>query len=117
MRDIGQTRIIRALFYSTSGLREAWKTQTAFRQEVCLLLLAVILIFFVGDTATEKILLLSSLLLVLMVELLNSGLETAIDRISLERHELSKRAKDFGSAAVFVSLINAAATWSLIIFW
>ena len=116
MKKIGQIRIINAAIYSFSGLREAWLTQTAFRQEIYLSIFAVPLVFFVGNTAIEKILLLSSLFLILIVELINSALETAIDRIGLEHHHLSKRAKDLGSAAVFISLMNAAMVWMLIIF-
>lgn len=116
MKKTQPTRIINATIYSFSGLCEAWATQAAFRQEIYLSILAILFVFFVGYTTTEKVLLLSSLFFILVVELINSAIETTIDRISLEHNHLSKRAKDLGSAAVFISLINAAMVWMVISF-
>lgn len=104
-----------ALRVSLAGLAAAWRHEVAFRMELlgCIVLLP--LSFWVGRTAAERALLVGSLLLVLLVELLNSALEATLDRISLEDHPLIGRAKDISSAAVFVALVNAAATWLLIL--
>ncbi len=111
----GWRRLVNAAGYSWSGLKAAWRNEEAFRQEalLCALLLPVALWF--GDSALERALLIGSLLLVVIVELLNSGIEAAVDRIGQERHELSGRAKDIGSAAVLVALLNAALIWLLIL--
>ena len=112
----GLKRLINAARYSLAGLAEATKNEDAFRQE---LLLASVLVpagVWIGPTATGKALLVGSVLLVLVVELLNSAVEATVDRISLDDHRLAKRAKDIGSAAVMLSLVNAAATWLLVLF-
>lgn len=112
----GLTRIWNAFNYSLAGLRAAYRLEDAFRQEV---LLAVVLIpaaLLSGRSGHEKALLIACVLLVLIVELLNSAVEAVVDRVSLERHELAKRAKDIGSAAVLLTLLNLAAVWALVFF-
>jgi diacylglycerol kinase (ATP) len=108
------TRLIKAFGYSFQGLKAGW-LQPAFRCEVIACIIMVPAALLVTDIAVERALLIGSLLLVLIVELLNSAIETAVDRISLERHELSGRAKDMGSAAVLLSLVNAAVIWLAVI--
>lgn len=112
--NTGLRRILNATSYSVAGLAAAWRSEAAFRQE---LLLAVVLVptgLWLGRTAVERALLVGSCLLVLAVELLNSALEAAVDRIGEEQHPLSGRAKDLGSAAVLVSLVLVLVVWSLI---
>ena len=111
----GLQRIWNAFLYSLDGLAAAFRHEDAFRQEV---LLAVILIptaLLLPASGTGKALMIASVLLVLIVELLNSAVEAAVDRISLENHPLAKRAKDFGSAAVFISLVNVPVAWLLVL--
>jgi diacylglycerol kinase (ATP) len=107
----GPGRLLGALRNSASGLRDVWRAEAAFRQE--LVLCAVLAPFALAAPVQpiERLLLLGSLVLVLIVELLNSAVEAIVDRVSLERHPLSRRAKDAGSAAVLFALILAAATW------
>ncbi|MEJ6001775.1 diacylglycerol kinase [Paucibacter soli] len=107
----GLDRILRATGYSMAGLRAAYTGESAFRQEVWLMLVATPAAFWLGRNWVEVALLLGSLLLLLIVELLNSGIEAAIDRISFELHDLSKRAKDIASAAVFLALLLCAGIW------
>jgi len=107
----GLDRILRATGYSMAGLRAAYTGESAFRQEVWLMVVATPAAFWLGRNWVEVALLLGSLLLLLIVELLNSGIEAAIDRISFELHELSKRAKDIASAAVFLALLLCAGIW------
>ena len=111
----GFKRLFNALFYSLDGFRAAFKHEDAFRQEALLAMVAVPLALWLGKTGVERALMIASVLLVLIVELLNSAIEAAVDRISLEHHHLIKRAKDMGSAAVLVSLINAAAVWGILL--
>jgi len=108
----GLDRVIHATGYSMAGLTTAYRGESAFRQEFWLALAMTPVAFWIGRSWVEVALLLGSLLLVLIVELLNSGIEAAIDRVSLEWHDLSKRAKDFASAAVFLSLVLCAGIWS-----
>ncbi|MCH7342091.1 diacylglycerol kinase [Pelomonas sp. CA6] len=108
----GLNRLIHATGYSIAGLRAAYSGESAFRQEVWLTLVATPLAFWLGRTWVEIALLLGSLLLLLIVELLNSAVEAAIDRVSFELHALSKRAKDIASAAVFLSLVLCAGIWA-----
>jgi len=108
----GLDRVIHATGYSMAGLTTAYRGESAFRQEFWLALAMTPVAFWIGRSWVEVALLLDSLLLVLIVELLNSGIEAAIDRVSLEWHDLSKRAKDFASAAVFLSLVLCAGIWS-----
>ena len=112
--NTGLRRIINATFFSMAGFRAAWRDEAAFRQE---LLLCVVLIpagFWLGRTAVERSLLVGSCLIVLIVELLNTGIENVVDRFGGELHKLSGQAKDMGSAAVFVSLMLTLVIWSLI---
>ncbi len=111
----GFKRIINAFFFSIAGFKATWKHEEAFRQEALLFLLAIPIAIWVTGNHIERVLLIGSFGNVLVVELLNSAVETTIDRIGLERHELSGRAKDIGSAAVMLSLILAAMTWALIL--
>lgn len=107
-------RIVSATSFSVAGLRTAWRDEAAFRQE---LLLAVVLVpagLWLGRTAVERALLVGSCLLVLIVELLNTGLENVVDRIGPEPHRLSGQAKDLGSAAVFMSLVLVLVVWGLV---
>jgi len=111
----GLFRFIEAAKYSWQGMVAAYKNEEAFRQETILALALTPIAFFIADTGVELALLLASLILVIVVELLNSGIEAVVDRIGLEKHELSGRAKDIGSAAVFFSLVNVAIVWLCII--
>lgn len=111
----GLKRIINAFFFSLAGFKAIWEHEEAFRQEVFLLIVAAPLAFWLTDNNLEQVLLVGSVVVVLLVELLNSAVETAIDRIGYEHHELSGRAKDIGSAAVMLSLALAAFTWALIL--
>jgi diacylglycerol kinase (ATP) len=113
--DIGPARIVKALRISLHGLASAWRTEGAFRQEVLAAIVLVPLGWLAPVTPTERVLLVASILLVLMVELLNSSVEAAIDRISLELHPLSKKAKDTGSAAVLVAIACALFVWAAIL--
>lgn len=110
--NTGIRRILRATRYSAQGFAHAWRHEAAFRQEVALTLLLVPFALWLGSSLMERLLLIGSCLFVLVVELLNSGIEAAVDRVGEEHHELSGRAKDLGSAAVFVSLVIVAATWA-----
>ncbi len=112
----GIQRLWNALGYSLQGLASAFRYEDAFRQEVLLAALLVPAAFFIPVGGAERALMIASVLLVLIVELLNSAVEAAVDRISLENHSLAKRAKDIGSAAVLLSLINVAAVWLLVLF-
>jgi diacylglycerol kinase (ATP) len=111
----GLARLVQALFNSFEGLRDAWRHESAFRQEVILALVLIPIACYVPMSGLERAALIASPLLVIVVELLNSSVEAAIDRISLDRHALSKRAKDLGSAAVFVALLVLAVVWGLIL--
>ena len=113
----GIKRLINAIEYSFSGFKAAFQNEEAFRQEVFLTIVLVPLAFYIANNSLEIVLLLFSSLLVPIVELLNSAIEATVDRISLEQHKLAKRAKDIGSAAVFLSLVNLFAVWLIIIFY
>ena len=113
----GLKRLVNAFGYSIEGFKSAFNNEDAFRQE---LILAIILIptgILIGENGFQKALLVSSILAVLIVELLNSGIEATVDRISLEKNSLAKRAKDIGSAAVFLTIVNAMLTWLIILFF
>ncbi len=112
----GFRRIWHALFYSLDGLAAAFKYEDAFRLEVLLALVLIPLALSMHVGATAKALMIGSVLMVLVVELLNSAIEAVTDRISLDDHVLAKRAKDFGSAAVMISLIIAVVVWLAVIF-
>ena len=108
-------RLINAAGYSLSGLAAAARHEDAFRQELILSAVLVPLGLWLGTSGVERALLVGSVLLVLIVELLNSAVEATVDRVSLEDHSLAKRAKDIGSAAVMLSLVNVAVVWLLIL--
>jgi len=112
----GLQRIWNAFFYSLEGLRAAFRHEDAFRQEVFLAAILVPAVFFLPAGGTGKALMIGAVLLVLIVELLNSAVEAAVDRVSLENHQLAKRAKDIGSAAVFIALVNVPVVWLLVLF-
>ena len=111
----GLRRIWNAFSYSLSGLHAAYLNEDAFRQESWLAAVLIPIALVLPVPGIGKALMIGSVLLVLVVELLNSAVEAAIDRISLDRHRLSKRAKDIGSAAVLIALINVLTTWSLVL--
>lgn len=113
----GIGRIWNALQYSLAGLVAAYKNEAAFRQEVILALLLIPAAMAMTVGAIGKVLMIASVLLVLIVELLNSAIETTLDRISSEYHDLTKRAKDIGSAAVMLSLVNLVVVWLFVLFY
>ena len=112
----GVSRLVNAFGYSVDGFKAAFKFEDAFRQEVFLAIVLVPLGLYLGKTGLEKALLIAVVLLVMIVELFNSAIEAAVDHTSLERHPLAKRAKDIGSAAVFLALTIAASVWGLVLF-
>jgi len=111
----GIRRIVNAFFNSLAGLRAAWRHESAFRQEVALACVLLPFAFAVPMPGVERALLAASVLLVLVVELLNSSVEAAIDRISFDHHPLSGRAKDTGSAAVLVALVLLGVVWACVL--
>lgn len=111
----GLTRLINALGYSRDGLSAAWRNEAAFREETALALVTIPLGLWLGQTGIEKALLVGSILFILIVEILNSAVEAVVDKASPEKHELAKRAKDMGSAAVLLSLLNAAIVWGCVL--
>jgi diacylglycerol kinase (ATP) len=111
----GLRRLINAARFSLSGLGAALRHEDAFRQEAMLAAILVPSGVMLGKTGVERALLVGSVLLVLVVELVNSAIEAAVDRVSLEDHPLAKRAKDLGSAAVMLALLNAAMVWLLVL--
>ena len=111
----GLIRIWNAFFNSLAGLKDAWRHESAFRQEILLAAILVPVACLVPVGTTERALLIGSVLLVLIVELLNTSVEVAIDRISFDHHSLSRRAKDLGSAAVFVALALCLVVWAFIL--
>jgi diacylglycerol kinase (ATP) len=112
----GLKRVWNALFYSIEGFAAAWKHEDAFRQETLLALVMIPLAVYLGHDGVSRVLMITSVLLVLVVELINSAIEATVDRISLEHHRLAKRAKDIGSAAVLIALINVVVVWGLVLF-
>ncbi len=111
----GLKRVWNALFYSLEGFKAAWRHEDAFRQEAMLAVVLIPLAFFLATAPLQRALMIASVLLVLIVELINSAIEATVDRISLENHALAKRAKDIGSAAVLIALINVLVVWGLIL--
>ena len=111
----GIGRLIRATGYSLQGLAAAFRHETAFRQEVALTVVLVPLALWRGHSGLEQALLIAVWMLVPLFELMNSAIEAVVDRIGPEQHELSGRAKDIGSAAVLVALVNAAVVWLLVL--
>lgn len=111
----GVTRLMNAMGYSFEGFKAAFKHEDAFRQEVFFTIILIPLALYLEHEAVHRVLMIASLFLVLIVELLNSAIEAVVDRVSIERHALAKRAKDIASAAVFVALTNMIVIWSLIL--
>lgn len=111
----GLQRVLNATRYSLEGFAAAARHEDAFRQELMLAAVLVPLGLWLGNDGVERALLVGSVLLVLVVELLNSAVEATVDRVSLEDHQLAKRAKDLGSAAVMMSLVTTAAVWLLVL--
>lgn len=111
----GFKRIIAAFVNSIEGFRAAWRSEHAFRQEVIVAIIATVVALLLPVSAFQKVFLISVLLLVLLVEIINSAIEAVVDRISLERHPLSKRAKDLGSAAVALSIAIAVLAWVVVL--
>ncbi|KAA3653312.1 MAG: diacylglycerol kinase [Proteobacteria bacterium] len=111
----GLRRLINAFGYSMNGLATAFRVEDAFRQEVLLAAVLIPLALWFEISGIERAMLIASVMLVLVVELLNSAVEATVDRVSLDSHSLAKRAKDIGSAAVFVALVNAAIVWGVVL--
>lgn len=112
----GLKRIFSALGYSIEGLKSAWRHEHAFRQEMLLFAVGSAVALALRISAFEKLMLIGVLVLILIVELINSAIEAVVDRVSLERHALSKNAKDFGSAAVLLAVLLAVAAWAVVLF-
>jgi diacylglycerol kinase (ATP) len=112
----GLRRLLNAFGYSMAGFKAAFKNEDAFRQEVMMAVILLPLAVYLGKTGMQTALMIACMLLVMIVELLNSSIEATVDRISLENHQLAKRAKDIGSAAVLLSLVNLVVVWALVIF-
>ena len=113
--NTGLTRIIKAAVFSWQGFKAAYKHAEAFRQELLLAIVLIPLGFYLGQGGVEKALLVSSVILLLLVEILNSAVEAVVDRFGGEMHELSGRAKDMGSSAVFLALVYLVLVWGLIL--
>jgi diacylglycerol kinase (ATP) len=111
----GFKRLLNAFNYSCAGIREAYRNEDAFRQEVLLAFVLLPLAFWLDADAIGRVLMVGSVLLLLIVELLNSAIEATVDRISLDDHRLAKRAKDIGSAAVLITIVNLALVWLLVL--
>jgi len=115
-KNTGFTRIFCAIGYSMKGLKAACIHEAAFRQELALCVMLAPLGAWLGNNGVERAILIGSLILVLIVELINSAIEAAVDRHGAEHHALSGRAKDLGSAAVMVSILNVIVIWALVLF-
>lgn len=115
-KNTGLMRIVKAGYYSMKGFQHAFKYEAAFRQELLLAAVFIPLACYLDVTQIERILMIGSLVLVVIVELLNSGIEAVVDRVGLERHELAGRAKDLGSAAVFLALALTVYVWVEVLF-
>ena len=113
----GLTRIMKAAVFSWQGFRAAYRHEEAFRQEFWLALVLIPSGFLLGESGVEQALLIGSVLLLLLVEILNSAIEAVVDRFGMELHELSGRAKDMGSSAVFLAIVILLVTWVLILFF
>ncbi len=112
----GLKRFVNAIFFSIAGFKATWQHEEAFRQEVTIFIISIPLAIWLAENNIEKVLLIGSVVLVMVTELLNSSIETVVDRVGVEYHELAGRAKDIGSAAVMLSIIMSIATWLLIVF-
>ena len=115
--NTGLKRIIKATVYSWQGFSAAYRHEEAFRQEFMLALILVPIGLILGDGGVEKALLVGSVLFLPLVEILNSAVEAVVDRFGMEFHELSGRAKDMGSAAVFLAIVMLVTTWGLVLFF
>jgi diacylglycerol kinase (ATP) len=113
-KPTGFKRLVKATSFSLAGLRAAWRNEAAFRQECLLALVLTPAALWVGTTAVQRSVLIGSVWLVLIVELLNSAVEASVDRVGTDHHKLAGRAKDLGSAGVFMSLLLTAIVWGLI---
>lgn len=113
--NTGVRRLKNAFQFSWQGFRACYRYEEAFRQEVWVLMVAIPLAIWLGEGSVERILMIGSILLLLIVELLNSAVEAAIDRIGSDHHPLSGRAKDMGSAAVLLAIVNAVMVWFLLL--
>ena len=111
----GLKRIFSALLYSIDGFKSAWRHEHAFRQELGVFVVGAVIALVLKVSAFEKLVLIGTLTLILIVELINSSIEAVVDRVSLERHPLSKNAKDFGSAAVLLTFLLAIASWAVVL--
>ncbi|UOD30987.1 diacylglycerol kinase [Massilia violaceinigra] len=112
----GLKRIVAATGYSIDGFKSAWASEHAFRQELLMVVIGTIIALVLPISSFQKLFLIAVLVLVLIVELINSAIEAVVDRVSLERHPLSKNAKDFGSAAVMLAVMIAVASWAVVLF-
>ena len=112
----GLKRIVAATGYSIQGFKAAWQHEHAFRQELMLFVVGTVVALLLPISAFQKLLLIVPMCLVLIVELINSAIEAIVDRVSLERHPLSKNAKDMGSAAVMLAIFLAVACWGVVLF-
>ena len=112
----GLTRILSAFKNSTDGLKNTFKNEEAFRQELILTITLTPLAIYIGENHIERIFLITSLILLLLVELINTAIEVIVDRVSYEKNELSKLAKDIGSAAVLIAFLNCFIVWFFILF-
>ncbi len=113
--DTGLRRILRAFIYSKQGFTQAWRHEAAFRQELTMIVILIPVAVWLAQSALEFLMLFLSCVLVLIVELLNSAIEAAIDRFGGEMHELSGRAKDMGSAAVLLSFVMLVSIWGYVV--
>ena len=112
----GLTRILSAFKNSTDGLKNTFKNEEAFKQELILTIILTPLAIYIGENHIERIFLITSLILLLLVELINTAIEVTVDRVSYEKNELSKLAKDIGSAAVLIAFLNCFIVWFFILF-
>ena len=111
----GFKRLVNAFYYSLAGFKAAWKNEEAFRQEILAGIVMVPAGLFLGTTGTQRAILILSYFIIPLVELLNTAVEATVDRVGMEKHELSGRAKDLGSASVFLSICIAVIVWLLIV--
>ena len=112
----GLQRIVAATGYSIEGLQSAWRSEHAFRQELVVVVIGTIAALLLPVSIFQKLFLISTMVFILIIELINSAIEAVVDRVSLERHPLSKNAKDFGSAAVLLAVVISVAAWSVVLF-
>ena len=116
-RLVSPIYLLRALRNSFQGLRWAIRAERAFQQEILVFIVAAVIALYLGDSAADRALMIFSISLVLILELVNSAIEAVTDRVGVERHELSGRAKDLASAAVFIGILNAIAIWALVLLY